>query len=173
MDVNGEKDLEDVRSAEEIQREIVEGRKALFDYHFALLTHIDSKISNFLSIILITESIIVAYGGAIIKWWGINRGTFVPLICLLVSGILLAMSGMLIIFIMKPKEIHLPNFISDFKPSEKRGPFYKRQLERIERAITKDTELLKKNAKWLKYISYSILFSIILLLMSLILLFFS
>jgi hypothetical protein len=171
--VNAEKDLEDVRGAEEIQKEIVEGRKALFNYYFSLLTHIDSKISNFLSVILITESVIVAYGGAIIKWLGINWSTFIPIVCLLISGIFLAISGLWVIATMKPKDIHLPNYISDFETLEK-GRFYKEQLRRIERAIKKDIELLEKNAKRLKYISCSILFSIVLLLTSLFfLLFFS
>ena len=171
--MNAGRELEDIRSAEEIQKEIVEGRKALFDYHFALLTHIDSKISNFLSIILITESVIAAYGGAIIKWLGINRITFAPIACLLISGILLTISGVWIITTMKPKDVHLPNFISDFK-TLKKGVFYKEQLERIEEAIKRDTGLLEKNAKKLKYISYFILCSILLLSMSLVfLLFFS
>lgn len=171
--MNAERDLEDIRSAEEIQKEIVEGRKALFNYYFTLLTHIDQKISNFLSIILITESVIAAYGGAIIKWLGINRITIVPIVCLLVAGILLVISGFWIISTMKPKDIHLPNFISVFKTLEK-GDFYKEQLERVEEAIKRDTKLLKTNAKRLKYISHLILFSIILLLMSLLfLLFFS
>lgn len=168
--MNSKGDSGAVRNREEIQKEIVEGRKALFDYYFALLTHIDSKISNFLSIILITESVIVAYGGAIIKWLGINSNTSISIACLLFSGILLAISSVWIISIMKPKVAHLPNFISDFEISEK-GPFYKEQLKIIEEAIKKDYVLLEENAKRLKYISYSILISIISLFISLLLLF--
>lgn len=159
-------DSEDIRgSAEEIQKEIIEGRKALFNYYFILLTHMDQKISNFLSIILITESVIGAYGGAIIKWLGINKITIAPITCLLIAGILLVISGFWIISIMRPKDIHLPNFISVFETLEK-GVFYKEQLKRIEEAIEKDTELLEKNAKRLKYISYFIFCSVLLLLLS-------
>lgn len=164
--MNLKEDLEAVRNRGEIQKELVEGRKAFFDYHFALLTHIDSKISNFLSIILITESVIVAYGGAIIKWIGVNSSTYILIGCLLVSGACLAIGGVLIIITMKPKDIHFPNFISDFETLEK-GLFYEEQLKKIEEAIKKDDELLERNAKKLKYISYLILFSIVLLLISL------
>jgi len=164
--VNDERDIKDIRSAEDIQKEILEGRKALFNYYFTLLTHIDQKISNFLSIILITESVTAVYGGFIIKWFGINRITSVPIVSLLISGALLALGGVWIIATMKPKDIHLPNFISVFKTLN-RGEFYKDQLARIEEAIKEDTELLRKNAKRLKYISYFILCSLSLLLMSL------
>ena len=162
-------DSEDARNAEEIQKEIVEGRKVLFNYYFSLLTHIDSKISNFLSIIIITESVIVGYGGAIIKWLGINEITKFPIIFLSISGVLLLISGFLTVCTIKPKYVDLPNFISDFK-TLKKGLFYKDQLERIDEAIEKFAGPLKKNAKMLEVISYLILCSIVLLLISLFLL---
>lgn len=159
------KEISDKRDHEDTIKEIFEGQKALFNYDFNIFNYISQKISNYLTFILITEGIIAVFISYIINSQGVNVQTLYLIIPLLGSGVSLTISGILIVYLMKPRKILLPGFTSDLK-SSKKGAFYASELEKIKEVRRDNKILLEKTASIFDYINYFILISIFLLIVT-------
>ncbi len=147
------------RAHEDIIKEIFEGQKTLFNYDFNIFNYINQKISNLLTFILITQGVIALLISGIIRWQQVSFQTLVLILPLLFSGICLTKSGLIIVRIMKPREIHLPEFASE--PKVNKGEYYQSECQKIINARLANEDLLKETAEKFDYINRLIILSII------------
>lgn len=154
----------------DIKKEVIKCHKEHFDYYFRILDSIDHKVSNFLSVVLVIVTILVAYIGILIRDYPREIEYSIIITILLVAGIFLAIACLLIISVLKPHKIKVPLPLT--MDTGEKGIFYKEELERLQNAIQENEKLLKLKVKKFGYISNLVLCSIILLLSTIVIFFF-
>ena len=149
----------------DIIKDVFEGQRTLFNYDFEILSHINQKIYNLLTFILITQGIIGLLINAIIEWQGGFFQTLFLIIPLFFSGIFLTISGYYIVGIMKPRKIMFPEFTSELKTSNK-NEFYRDEILKIVNARHNNKILFDENSNYFMKINNYIIISIVLLLVA-------
>lgn len=94
---------------EQERKELFEINRELYDLLFKTFIHLDSKNSNIMSIILVSETILVTLVGVVINQEIISNFIIIFLFFILLAGILLMIAGWLTISNLVPETFKLPS----------------------------------------------------------------
>lgn len=144
------------------RRELYEINRESYEYLFKAFLHLDSKNSNIMSIILVSETILVTLIGVVSKQEITSPFLMVFLILISLAGSLLMIAGWFTLKNLMPETFKLPSIIT---PDNLEGDVHIRQIEEL---IRQNHLVIEERSERLDKITLLVKISIVFMALSII-----